>query len=62
MCNCKLTEIIVGLIILAFAFLETSYSKWVIVIAAAVLLIHALFCRDVICKPKTTAKLRTKKR
>ncbi len=62
MCNCKLTEIIVGLVVLVFSFWDTVYSKWIIVIAAAVLLIHALFCKDVICKPETTAKSKTKKR
>ena len=63
MCNCKLTEIVVAALILIFAFYETTYSKWVIVIAAAVLLIHGLGCRGIACcgvgaksKPKTKKK------
>ena len=47
MCNCKVTEIIVAVIILLFAFYETIYSKWVIVIAAAVLLVHGLGCKNI---------------
>ena len=38
-------EAILGIVILIFAFVETSYSKWIIVIAAVVLLIHSFTCK-----------------
>lgn len=45
-CNCKVTEIILGAIILIFAFLWASgsynrLSAWVIIIAAIALILHA---------------------
>ncbi|MAG38261.1 hypothetical protein CMI45_02660 [Candidatus Pacearchaeota archaeon] len=43
-CNCKTTESILAILIIVFAFWETSYSMWVVVIAAALILIHALKC------------------
>ncbi len=42
-CNCKHVEIILGLIIVIFSFVN-FYSQWVIVIAAAALILHALKC------------------
>ncbi len=61
MCNCKLTEIIVALVILAVSFITIPYAKWVIIIAAAVLLIHGLGCKDIAScceeiKPKAKRK------
>ena len=38
-------EAILGLIILVFALVETTYSKWIIVIAAVLLLIHSFTCK-----------------
>jgi hypothetical protein len=43
-CNCKMTVSILAILVIVFAFWETTYSKWVIVIAAALLLIHAMKC------------------
>ncbi len=38
-------EAILGIIILIFAIAETSYSKWIVVIAAVMLLIHSFTCK-----------------
>lgn len=46
MCNCKWTEIILGVIILVFAIWETAASKWLVVIAAALIIIHSLTCKS----------------
>ena len=45
-CNCKNTEIVLGIVILVFALWETTYSKWVIVVAAILLLLHAVSCKN----------------
>ncbi len=61
MCNCKATEIVLGLLIIIFAFWQTTYSQWIIVISAVLLLIHALGCKN--CEmPKTKKPARKKKR
>ena len=48
-CNCKLFEGILGVIILFFALwpalLGIDVSKWIIVVAAIALLIHACRCK-----------------
>ena len=71
MCNCKATEIVLGLIILVFAFWQTMYSKWIIVVAAAILVIHGLMCKNMSnCMPmpaksparKKVAKKKTARR
>ena len=60
MCNCKATEIVVALVVLVFSFYQTTYSNWVVIVAAAVLLIHGLGCKDIVCgasaKPKAKKK------
>ena len=41
MCKCYISNTILAVIILVFALWDTwKYSKWVVVIAAALLLIH----------------------
>ncbi|MEK6884351.1 MAG: hypothetical protein AABY22_32265 [Nanoarchaeota archaeon] len=42
MCSWKTNDIVLGLIILIFALWQTMASKWIIVIAAAILVLHAL--------------------
>ncbi len=42
--HAKVLEIIVSVLTLIFVFWSTSASQWIIAIAAAVLLLHALFC------------------
>lgn len=44
MCN-KWINVVLAAIILIFAFWETTYSKWVIAVAAIVLIIYALVCK-----------------
>lgn len=39
-------ESILGLVILIFALWQTMYSKWIIVIAAIVLIIHSFMCKQ----------------
>jgi len=46
MCNCKLTEAILAILIIAFFFWQTSISGYVIVISAIVLLIHSFACKS----------------
>jgi hypothetical protein len=47
-CNCQWTEIVIAIVILLFAFWDTSVSQWVIAIGAVLLLVHALSCKN--CK------------
>ena len=48
-CNCKWLEIIVAIVVFALAvwpgILGTA-SKWVVAIAAIILFIHALMCKN----------------
>ena len=46
MCNCKVSEIVLGLIILVFAFWHTAVSDWIIGIAAILLILHGLMQRS----------------
>ena len=46
MCNYKATEIVLGLVILVFALWQITYSKWIIVIASVLLVLHGLMCRN----------------
>lgn len=63
MCNCKWTEAIIGIVIFVMALwpnlLGASVSKWITVIAAVILLVHAFMCKSIYkCseEPKTTKK------
>ena len=50
MCNCKWLEIIVAVVVFVMvmwpALLGSDVSKWVAAIAAVILLIHALMCKN----------------
>lgn len=60
MCNCKATEIIIGAIILIFALLKSVYSDWIIIIAAIIIIIHAMACKNCgKCMPTESASKRT---
>lgn len=39
-------EAVLSVLILIFAFWQTMYSKWVIVVAAALILLHTAGCGD----------------
>jgi hypothetical protein len=45
-CNCKVTNAILAVIILVFLFWQTVASKWIIAVAALLLLMHAFCCRN----------------
>jgi hypothetical protein len=45
-CNCKWTEIVLAIVILVFVFWVTTASQWIVAIAAILLLIHALMCKN----------------
>ena len=47
-CNCKNFSAILGLIIVIFSFVE-FYSKWIIVVAAALIIVHAMKCSNMSC-------------
>ncbi len=39
-------EVILGLIILLFTFWKTTYSDWVVIIAAVILVLHSFMCKS----------------
>lgn len=43
--NCKWIEALLAVLIIIFANSSWVYATWIIIIAAAVLLIHALTCK-----------------
>ncbi|MDP1695185.1 MAG: hypothetical protein Q8L34_06630 [Candidatus Woesearchaeota archaeon] len=45
MCNVKLFESIIAIIVIIFGLWVTEYSQWITVLAGVVLLVHALFCK-----------------
>jgi len=66
-CNCKWTEIIIALVILIVTIwpniVGATVSMWLVVIAAALLLIHALKCGCTgMCGPSTSGKATKKKK
>ncbi len=49
-------ESVLGAIILVFAFLNSSYSKWVIIIAAIILVLHSFTCDKCFVKQEMPKK------
>ena len=47
-CNCKNLNVILGLIIIIFSFVS-FYSQWIIVVAAVLIVIHAMKCDQMSC-------------
>ncbi|MBS3145120.1 hypothetical protein J4208_06065 [Candidatus Woesearchaeota archaeon] len=46
MCNVKIFETIIALIVIIFTYWNTwAYSRWIAILAGIVLLLHALFCK-----------------
>ena len=41
-CNCSKANLVLAIVILVFALWQTTYSKWIVVIAAAIIGIHSL--------------------
>ncbi len=43
--NCRFVEVVLGIVVIVFAFLpEFIYSKWVLVAAGILLLLHSATC------------------
>jgi len=53
--GCKGLQVVLPIIILIFAFWQTTYSKWIIVIAAVIQLLGAIACGST-CSTDTGAK------
>jgi len=47
-CNCSITEKIVGILVIVFAWWSTGYNDWILTIIGAFLIIHAFTCKN--CK------------
>lgn len=45
-CNCKWCELVIAIVILVFTFWQTTASKWIIAIAAIVLILHSFMCKS----------------
>lgn len=49
-CNCKVTEIVLGIVVLIFAlwpdWIGAMASKWIVGIAAVLLILHAATCKN----------------
>lgn len=63
-CNCKWFETVLAVVIFVFAvwpeLVGMVASKWIIAIAAVLLLIHAWSCRNCgMCSPKGEMKMST---
>ena len=60
-CNCQWVVSIFAVVILVFAFWTTAWSKWVILIAAILILLHAWTCKN--CKmPKMEMSTKKKRK
>ena len=56
-CNCTATNVILGLLVLVFTFWQTVASKWIVVIAAVLLILHAFCCgKCMSCETEKPAK------
>ena len=61
-CNCKITEIILGIIILIFVLWETTWSGWIITITAILLILHAITCKNCNVKMAVAPATKSKKK
>ena len=60
MCN-SWCEAILGIVVLVFALWQTMYSKWIIVIAAIVLIIHSFTCKQCFAKHHEAMPMKKKR-
>jgi len=45
-CNCKWCQVVIGLIVVIFTLWpQGTWSKWLVVIAGAALILHAFCCK-----------------
>ena len=66
-CNCKHLEIIIGIVVVVFAWWGDSFvgmnaSKWILVIAGVLLILHAWKCKSASCEMPTKGKASPKKK
>lgn len=62
-CKCNWVESILAIIIIVFAYMGSPSSRWVIIIAAVILLLHALMCKNSkMCEEPMMAESKHKKR
>ena len=62
-CNCKWTEVVLGVIIILFAVVfNVSWGEYIVVIAAALLVIHAFSCGNCGSCASPAPKAKSKKR
>ncbi|MSS74558.1 hypothetical protein EXS72_02885 [Candidatus Pacearchaeota archaeon] len=63
-CKCSWVEAILAIVIILSAYLGRTSSKWVIIVSALILLLHALMCKKCgMCEmPQVSAKSTKKKR
>ena len=61
-CNCKLTEIIIGVVIIVFTWWQigASISQWIVTIVVALLILRALKCENCGVKVSSIKKKRGK--
>ena len=55
-------ELIVAVVVIVFALWETTYSKWIILIAGVVLLIHSFTCNKCFGSSEMAMKATRKRR
>ncbi len=55
-------ELVIAAIIIVFALWETTYSKWIIIIAAIVLAIHSFTCKSCFMKHGEKMEMSSRKR
>ncbi len=72
--NCKWVEAVLAVVVLVFAFwpsqiLSVATSRWIVIVAAALLLVHSLSCKKcgglcygTTCEPDVKEKPKQKKK
>lgn len=60
-CNCKMMEAIIGIVVIVFALWMTTASKWILVIAGVLLLLHSFKCKGACAMPEAKSKGKKKK-
>ncbi|HVY01566.1 MAG TPA: hypothetical protein VHA12_02265 [Candidatus Nanoarchaeia archaeon] len=61
-CNCRVTEAVIAVVVLVFTFWNNFVAaKWLVAIAAVLLLIHSIWC-NACCEMPAETKKSAKKR
>ena len=62
-CKCNWVEAVLAIIIILFTYMAKASSKWVVIIAALLLLLHALMCKKCqMCEKMVESKSSKRKR